>query len=114
MGVYYIAVNLDKEQYIDPHELGDGAKNMEWQYSIGGMLTALGKLLADPDEWQGDRIAIVPDGYEYDRFCESFKDISEHCRGLIVRDGLFRFEQDEDEVWDRVNTTDSLHGIQFL
>ena len=47
MGQYYIAVNLDKKQYISPHAFGDGAKLLEFGNSSNGMMTGLAILLAD-------------------------------------------------------------------
>lgn len=47
MGQYYRLVNLDKEQYLDPHHCGDWAKLMELASSGCGMLACLAILLAD-------------------------------------------------------------------
>lgn len=77
MGQYWLPVNLDKKEYIDPHKLGCGLKLWE---QIGGpdtgTSTALLILVAampeqrgggDPPEdpivgrWAGDRIALVGD-----------------------------------------------------
>lgn len=80
MGQYHFVVNLDKHEYIHPHEMGDGLKLMEFGNGGGcGTMTALAVLLAaackggprgggdvhseDPivGSWAGDRIAIVGD-----------------------------------------------------
>lgn len=76
MGQYYKVCNLDKEQYLDPHDCGDGAKLMEFAGSPDGMMRALAVLLVsgnnrgggdlrsnDPiiGSWAGDRIVIAGD-----------------------------------------------------
>jgi hypothetical protein len=77
MGQYHYTVNLDKHEYLNPHDLGDGLKLGEFGRSEGGVLTALTVLLACSDgrgggdfdqqdtewggRWAGDRIAIVGD-----------------------------------------------------
>lgn len=105
MGVYWLAANLDKLEFIHPHAFGDGAKDFEFQYNAGGFLTALAKLLADDDDdgWRGDRIAIVPDsdGF-YDVVEEEFTDVSAACRERITENRRFRFIYDpEEDAWDR-------------
>jgi len=47
MGQYYIAVNLDKKEFIRPHACGDGAKLLEFGLGRGGMMSAMALLLAD-------------------------------------------------------------------
>lgn len=89
MGQYHITVNLDKREFLMPHDLGDGLKLMEFGNSAGGVMTALAILLAvsngrgggdlhfdekspgyTPEiaarigSWGGDRIAIVGDYQE--------------------------------------------------
>lgn len=77
MGQYHKLINLDKNEAVVPHAVGDGLKLREW--SKGGMLTVLQLLLScaikggprgggDWDtehplvgSWAGDRIAIVGD-----------------------------------------------------
>lgn len=47
MGQYHITVNLDKREYLNPHELGDGLKLVEQGLSgPGGIPTAIHVLLA--------------------------------------------------------------------
>jgi len=87
MGQYHLIANLDKREYLYPHEFGDGFKLMEFGQSAGGTLTGLAVLLAatngrgggdfwDPGvedidglwsptgRWTGDRIAIIGDYFE--------------------------------------------------
>lgn len=83
MGQYHLPCNLDKREYLHPHELGDGLKLMEFGCSGDGTMTALALLLAasngrgggdfrgdDPKSlvgsWAGNRIAIIGDYYEAD------------------------------------------------
>lgn len=82
MGQYHLVVNLDKREYLHPHQLGDGLKLMEQAMSgPGGTGSALLLLLAVSNgeegrgggdfhvagftdvvgRWGGDRIAVVGD-----------------------------------------------------
>lgn len=77
MGQYYKIVNLDKKEFITPHEFGDGPKLLEFGTSSGGAMMALAILLADGNgrgggdlksndteyvgRWKGDRIIIAGD-----------------------------------------------------
>ncbi len=75
MGQYHKIVNLDKREFVDPHQLGAGLKLWEFTNTRTGPLAALSLLLAssnnrgggDAEEdpligsWAGDRIAIVGD-----------------------------------------------------
>lgn len=80
MGQYHLTVNLDKREFLDPHELGEGLKLWEQAWSKLGIGGALHMLLAVSDgrgggdygaenhgvegvvgRWGGDRIAIVGD-----------------------------------------------------
>jgi len=81
MGQYWMPVNLDKKEYLHPHDMGDGAKLWEQAFSAGGVASALVLLLAplpirrgggDPSDlthvgrWAGDRIVFVGDYSEKD------------------------------------------------
>jgi len=76
MGQYYKIVNLDKEEYIEPHAFGDGAKLMEFGNSGAGSMLGLAVLLASGNDrgggdlhsdnsiigtWAGDRIVVAGD-----------------------------------------------------
>jgi len=87
MGQYYKQINLDKEQFLYTHSLGDGLKLLEFGLSSCGTMTAMAillssgngrgggdlhldkvkskKLLKLADEiigsWAGDRIVIAGD-----------------------------------------------------
>lgn len=103
MGQYHLTVNLDKRQFIDPHQLGDGLKLWEQAASgEGGIGSALIALLAvsngrgggDFEEselvgaWGGDRIAIVGDYAEDHDLPEEHhaSDIYRACREGEYRD----------------------------
>lgn len=96
MGQYHLIVNLDKREFLHPHQFGDGLKLMEFGQSAGGTLTGLVVLLAahngrgggdfvieHPEEqryqpgcWAGDRILIVGDyWHDEDSRFESFTDL---------------------------------------
>lgn len=77
MGQYYKVVNLDKKEYINPHDLGDGLKFLEFAPSGWGTMFALGYLLQSTEDrfaggdisaggqfrerWAGDQIVIAGD-----------------------------------------------------
>lgn len=56
MGQYYIAVNIDKKEYIEPD---CSVKLMEWSYNRNPLVLNLMKKLAN--EWKGDRVFVVGD-----------------------------------------------------
>lgn len=78
MGQYYIIANLDKREYLKPHDFNEGAKLLEFIYSENSIMTGLGLLLAQCNSsgggdaqphpllgsWAKDRIAIVGDYWE--------------------------------------------------
>jgi hypothetical protein len=81
MGQYWIPVNLDKKEFVDPHKLGSGLKLWEQLANHPGTPEALLILCAAMPEsrgggdlqesdiigrWAGDRIAIVGDYAERD------------------------------------------------
>jgi len=86
MGQYHYLVNLDKFEYVHPHQLGDGLKLWEQAASCYGTCSAACILLAAPEargggdfdtdypeaqevvgRWHGDRVAWVGDyAEEYD------------------------------------------------
>jgi hypothetical protein len=75
MGQYHIVINLDKKEFIHPHEIGNGLKLHEqcgWRYSTATVLTMLlaasnGRGGGDFSEhplvgsWAGNRIAFIGD-----------------------------------------------------
>ena len=108
MGQYYRIVNLDKNQYIKPHDFGDGAKLMEFGLSGEGVMAALAVLLADGNgrgggdirsdsplvgSWAGDRIVITGDYADAGRFVPAdagegvnlYSYTGEHCENISER-----------------------------
>jgi hypothetical protein len=100
MGQYWLPVNLDKKEFIDPHKLASGLKLWEQIANdfVGKALIVLtaampdarggGDLKPDPrvGRWAGDRIAIVGD------YAENGDLAAEHQAGQIYgwcRDGVF-------------------------
>lgn len=86
MGQYYMIVNVDKGQYLDPHKFGDGLKLMEFGNSACGTLTGLTVLLADGNNrgggdlrtddlivgsWAGDCIVVAGDYADGGKFLPS-------------------------------------------
>ena len=80
MGQYYVAVNLDKKEYIYPHTYGCGAKLMEHSYMgndgfgndfTGALITLLTK------DWAGDRIVLAGDYANKEYMEENFPELFE-------------------------------------
>lgn len=86
MGQYHLIVNLDKQQYIHPHNFNDGLKLLEFGCSGSGAMTGLAILLADSNNrgggdlrsehpiigsWAGDRITITGDYGDEGRWLEN-------------------------------------------
>jgi len=76
VGQYHILVNIDKQEWVDPHGLGLGSKQWEGQVGIEGSLADAMYVLTmtSPDSgggdlpftdisgrWCGDRVLIVGD-----------------------------------------------------
>ena len=96
MGQYFILANLDKKEYINPHNLGGGLKFWEWcannparvvpfllrksSEGGGGDIQFESKVAG---RWAGDRIVLIGD-YDksklYDRVSKTFKEISKLVR----------------------------------
>lgn len=87
MGQYYLVVNVDKGEYLNPHRFGDGLKLLEFGSSASGTMTGLAVLLADGNNrgggdlrtdhtivgsWAGDRIVVAGD------YADPWKFIPEH------------------------------------
>jgi hypothetical protein len=96
MGQYYKIVNLDRQEYLNPWEFGDGQKLMEFGCSGGGAMAGLAILLANSNgrgggdlrsdnpiigSWAGDRIVIAGDYAEIGDACEAYvkKNIYDLC-----------------------------------
>jgi len=73
MGQYHILANLDKKEYVNPHNMNCGAKQWEHYEKLGKMMYCLatcspGRGGGDIDpikdftgRWVGDRVVVVGD-----------------------------------------------------
>jgi len=94
MGQYYVTVNLDKGEFLNPNDFGQGLKLLEFGSDSNGLLTALALLCSNgngngggdirTDEkrhprrakmlkatagrWAGDRIVVAGDYGDYGKF----------------------------------------------
>lgn len=85
MGQYYKLVNLDKKEYMKPHDFGHGAKLCEFTSAGSGMMAGLAILLSSGNgrgggdlrgtenmdcvgRWAGDRIVCVGDYDDDDKW----------------------------------------------
>lgn len=94
MGQYYLTINLDKKQFLHPHELLNGLKLLEFSTSDIGLTTALSLLLAEGNgqgegdmrptisanhtkrqeafdfigSWAGDRIVVAGDYCKHGKY----------------------------------------------
>ena len=107
MGQYWVIVNEDKEEYLNPDVFGDGLKLMEFSVNQCSTMTGLALLLADGEangrgggdfhqdsgkvvgRWFGDRIKIVGDYGDdnlWNEAQDSFNDISKMVLDEIKKD----------------------------
>ncbi len=83
MGQYYVVVNIEKKEFLHPHQFGDGLKLLEFGCNSCGILTGLTILLADGNNrgggdlrsenpiigsWAGNKIVISGDYADPDKF----------------------------------------------
>ena len=65
MGQYYVAVNLDNMEHVEPHKYDNGAKLMEHSYIGNNFVEAVEFLLIDDGDtkgrWSGQRIVWAGD-----------------------------------------------------
>lgn len=102
MGQYFLLINLDKKEYIDPFKLGGGYKLWEWMANFtiflpffllrksteGGGGDYHGRELKNLGRWAGDRVMLVGDYDEsglYDLAEKEFKEISDEIRMDFVQ-----------------------------
>jgi len=104
MGQYHTVYNIDKQEYIHPHRIDNGAKLMEQVGWMGSTSTALFLLLANsngrgggdakPHEligrWAGDRILVQGDyaepgdpAYIDEEELDKFTDISKQVLAML-------------------------------
>ncbi len=126
MGQYYLVVNIDKKQFLDPHCCGDGLKLLEFGCSAHGTLTALAILLADGNgrgggdlrstnpiigTWAGDRIVVAGDYADEGRFVtdakrnlyeiarQEFHDVSRSALRAMADDVYLAESMRESQTW---------------
>lgn len=110
MGQYWIPVNLDKKEYIEPHKLACGLKLWEQLANEGvGLLDidvpeARGGGDLDPNpiigRWAGDRIAIVGDYAEDSDLPAKFKAARIYDR-CVPRESWAKYAKDDKEYRKR-------------
>ena len=87
MGQYYLIVNIDKKQKLNPHKFGAGMKLMEFGNQGESIMTGLAVLLADGNgrgggdlrssdpvigSWAGDRIVVTGDYADKGKFVDVY------------------------------------------
>lgn len=72
MGQYYLAVNLDKKEFLSPHKYDSGAKLTEHSWFKNRLLLTVENLLSLEDKWKGDRIVWAGDYMDEKIFLEGF------------------------------------------
>ena len=118
MGQYYLVVNLDKRQYLHPHDCLDGMKLMEFAGGNCGTMACLVVLLADGNgrgggdldsddpligSWAGDRIVVAGDYADDGKFLQgefagnlfhaaedNYENISLRAMTCVARDSYYR------------------------
>jgi hypothetical protein len=127
MGQYYLIVNLDKKEIIDPHKFGDGAKLLEFGNSSSGTMCGLAILLADGNNrgggdlhsdnpiigsWSGNRVVITGDYADtgkfliddrgrnlYDYADENYRDISFEVVDALMEDKWIKEDLEKNEFY---------------
>ena len=114
MGQYHKLINLTKKEYVNPYEIGLGAKHLEgigFEGSMGDVMYLLS--IAQGNErrgggdaeghryigrWAGDKVVVVGDYYDQDNDNPKFK-------------GLYDIN---DGVHENVHWHDISHGVREL
>lgn len=63
MGQYHQIISLTAREFLDPYDLGDGVKLLEFTDSSEGVMFAFGQMLLH--DWKDHRVVIVGDYMEY-------------------------------------------------
>lgn len=83
MGQYYLIANIDKEEYISPHDFDCGVKLMEFSYQGNDAVNYMLKLMMD--KWQGDRVYVVGDYADAKDLSENWVDsYIKACKDLNI------------------------------
>ena len=109
MGIYYIIVNVDKNEALSPHDFNNGAKMAEWCHQENSVVLALHNLLAG--RWKGDKVFVVSDDVAgVDNYNKTLTDIREK---LGVRDVYgYAYEHCKRLQPEDVDTED--HGLRYI
>jgi hypothetical protein len=91
MGQYYVIVNVDKKELIDPSKYDNGVKLMEFSYIGNEVTNALMNLMNG--RWKGDRVYVVGD------YADTYTapGAKEECWVPAYRDALEEFGIDEND-----------------
>lgn len=96
MGQYYLIANLDRKEYLDPRDFGEGVKLMEFGSSQGGTLKVLANLLLldktkKNRRWAGDRLVVTGDYADAGKFLpESHSESQQNLYGYIESNSDFK------------------------
>lgn len=86
MGQYYVAVNVDNMEHVNPHKYDNGSKLMEHSYIGNNFVEAVEFLLIDDGEnkarWSGQRISWAGD------YAPALQGEEENLYTLAKGDGL--------------------------
>ena len=116
MSQLFIAVNVDRREFIEAHSFGDGLEFGEFCGSSNGFLAGLAHLLRSGGEpssadavvgsWAGCRLAIVCDdersGLKERAYDEAFKNVSLDVIRAMVRNPAMKSALDAKTRWRRV------------
>jgi hypothetical protein len=115
VGQFYLIVNTTKEEYLNPHDFGDGAEFMKFSNGGGGVMLALSLLLRKSDtspggggsdysgdhshpllgSWAGDNISVEGDydtaGLHQEAY-DSYENISISTILLMADDPFIKSE----------------------
>jgi len=76
MGQYYKGVNLDKREFIQPHDYDNGAKLMEHSYIENPLLDTVEHLFSPKGNWYKTRFVWTGDVISMEKSIpEGFKEI---------------------------------------
>jgi len=70
MGQYYKGINLDKREFIKPHDYGNGAKLMEHSYIENTLLDTVEHLFSPKGHWHKTRFVWAGDYMDEGLFIE--------------------------------------------
>lgn len=91
MGQYYVAVNVDTMEHVEPHSYDNGAKLMEHSYIGNNFVEAVEFLLIDDGKdkarWSGQRIVWAGDYADYEQD-ENGNDLGYNLYTKLDGDGL--------------------------